>query len=253
MWKISTPIKTAFFTVFFLFVFTYLFARLFGPIPFSVNSVTTNKNDLFTVSGEGEATAVPDTALVHVGVTKNGSTVEQAKDDVNTAVNKMIEDLKKLGIEDKNIKTVNFSVNPNYDYSRGTNAVTGYTVSQDLQVKVDPIDKANKVVDQAIADGANVAGGITFTLNDDKKMALEQKAREDAIKKAKDKADAIAKASGIRLGRLVNVQEGQNAATPLPMMSADLRASGKGAAEETNIQPGENSVNVTVTLSYETF
>jgi uncharacterized protein YggE len=234
-------------------LFLYVFAKLFGPIPFSVNSVTTTKTDLFTVSGDGEATAIPDTALTNFGVTKTASTVGQAQNEVNQSVNDIISGLKNLGIQDKKIKTTDYSVSPNYDYSSGRNTITGYVVTQNLQVEITPIEKANQAVDMATKNGANMVGNIQFTVNDDKKIELENKAREDAISKAKAKAQSIAGASGIRLGRLVNVQENNNS-MPRPV-AFDLKAGGGSAESQapTQLQPGENTVNVSVTLSYETF
>lgn len=254
MKKLPSSVQTSLLTVLFTFFFLYIFARLFGPIPFSVNSITTMKSDLFTVSGEGESTAVPDTALVNLGITDNANDVEQAKTNVTEKANKIIAALKSLGIDEKHIKTTNYSVNPNYDYSNGRDKITGYSVSQNVAVEVKPIERANKAVDLATQNGANMVGNIQFTLNDEEKDRVEMQARENAIKKAKEKASSIANASGIRLGKLINVSETSDRPNP-PMLynKMSMQVGGKGAADEsTNLQPGENSIHVTVTLSYET-
>jgi uncharacterized protein YggE len=254
MSHVTNSIKTAFFIVLFVFIGLLLFTKLFGPIPFSVNSVTTTKTDLFTVSAGGEASGVPDTAHVNLGVTKSATTVEAAKNQVNEIANNLVSDLKGLGIAEKDIKTTDFSVNPDYDFSAGdTQKIKGYTVSQNFAVKVVPLDSANKVIDAATARGVNNLGGISFTLNDDAQQKLEEQARGEAITKAKTKAESIAKAAGIRLGRIVNVQE-NNAALPVRMF--DMKATANQsleAAPETQVQPGQNTVNVTVTISYETY
>src|SRR3982750_2896549 len=103
-------LKTPLITTFFVFLLLFLFTKLFGPIPFSVNSITTTKNDLLTVDGTGEATAVPDTAEFSVGVSKSANTVQQAQEQTNQAINKITEDLKRAGVDRKNIKTTNYSV-----------------------------------------------------------------------------------------------------------------------------------------------
>jgi uncharacterized protein YggE len=254
MSKGSESIKAAFFIVLFAFVFLYVFAKLFGPIPFSVNSITTMKNDLFTVSGEGEASGVPDTAMVNLGVTKTETTVAAAKNEVNEIANNLTTDLKGLGIDEKHIKTTDFSVNPNYDFSgANTQKVTGYTVSQNLSVKITPLDKANKVIDAATARGANNLGGITFTLNDTEQAKLEETARAEAITKAKAKAESIAKSAGIHLGRIVNVME-SNPGTPV--RTFDMKAIGAApevSNQATQVQAGQNTVNVSVSIAYETY
>src|SRR3989344_4653772 len=240
--------KTALITTATILIVFTLYVRFAGPIPFSVNSVQTTKINLFNVSGEGKATGIPDTAQISIGVTKTASTVAAAQEQANSAANKIIKDLERLGIAEKNIKTTNYSINPNYDFARGGQNITGYTVTQTLEVEVTPIDVANKAIDVATADGANLVGGINFTFNDKTKKDLENKARTEAVKMAKEKAGSLAKATGIRLGRIVDVQESGNF-EPRPIMMAqglELKS------EDTQLQPGENSITIDITLSYET-
>lgn len=246
-------LKTPFFTVLFIFVMLYVFAMLLGPLPLSVTSVVTNKSDLFTVSGEGEATAVPDTALLSLGVTKQAATVQQAQTQVNTVANKITEDLKTLGVKVKNIKTTNYSVNPNYDFSNGRQTVTGYSVSQNMEVRLQPIDQANKALDLATTAGANSIGGITFVLDDAEQDKLEQQARKQAIESAKKKAQQTASLAGIKLGKILNVTESNNFPVMPYAVGAEMKlANDSAGGEPTQVTPGENTVTITVTLSYQT-
>jgi uncharacterized protein YggE len=249
-------LRTPFFTVLFVFLGFFVFTKIFGPIPFFVNSVTTNKETLFTVDGEGEVTTIPDTALISLGVTKNSSTVESAQNEVNAIINKITADLKNLGVKDTDIKTVNYSVNPNYDYTAGRQRITGYNVNADLQVKIKPIDKANSAIDIATNDGATNVGGIQFVVDEKKQEELENQAREEAIKNAKAKAENISKSAGIKLGRIVDVREsGQGGVQPLPyaLKTRDAMAGNAAEAPATELNPGENKIRINVTLSYETF
>lgn len=239
--------KTPLPTILFIFLGLFLYTKLIGPIPFSVNSIQTTKANLFSVSGTGKATGIPDTAQLSIGVTKTASTVSSAQDQANSAANKIIADLKNLGISEKDIKTTNYSVSPNYDFNRGQ-AITGYTVTQTLEVNASPIDVASQAIDIATADGANLVGGVNFIFNEKTKKELEQKARIDAVKMAKEKAESLAKAAGIRLGKIVDVQESMGF-EPRPMVMQALEAK---TVEDTQLQPGENSINTTITLSYET-
>ena len=246
-------LKTPFFTILFIFLGLFLFTRLFGPLPFSINSITTTKTALFTVQGTGEATAVPDTALLNLGVNKESATVESAQKEVNGIINKITDDLKKLGVEEKNIKTTNYSVNPNYDYTSGSQKSNGYTVSANIEVRVKPIEKANQAIDTATADGATQVGGVTFVVDDDTQKKLEDQARLQAVEKAKEKAQSLANAAGIRLGRIVDVQE-SNTGYPQPhLRTAGALAKTADTTPPTDLNPGENKVSVTITLSYETF
>lgn len=247
--------------VFFIVLFVY--TKLAGPVPFSINSINTTKTDLFTSNGEGKVTAVPDQATVDAGVTAQSTTVADAQSKVNLAANKIIADLKKLGLSDKDIKTTDYSVNPNYSTNEvvpmgapmmvgGNQNITGYTVTQNLEVKVKPIDKANKVVDTATADGANLVGGINFTFSDSLQKSLEQQATQQAVNDAKDKAQSLANASGIHLGKIVNVVENSNQPRPF-MMTAGIASKAVDGSAPTNVTPGENSLTVDVVLSYETY
>lgn len=248
----SKELQSPFFTVLFILVGIFLYTRLAGPIPFSVNSVQTSKSNLFSVQGIGKATAVPDTALLSLGVTKTAPNVLSAQQQANQAVNKIVADFKTLGIEEKNIKTTNYSVYPDYDYNSGRQNIRGYTVTQNLEVKIKPIDKANKAIDAATADGANMIGSISFILNDTEKKRLENEARAEAIKNAKEKAESLSSLSGLRLGKIIDIQEGGGFERPMPV-TMDLRAPGGGAEEKTELSPGENTIQTTVTLSYETY
>jgi uncharacterized protein YggE len=210
------------------------------------------KSDLFTVNGEGETTAVPDTAVVTLGISETANSIEQVKNKVNTKINDIISGLKKLEIEEKKIKTTNYSIYPNYDYTNGTNRITGYSISQTLQVEITPIEKANKALDLSTEKGANMVGNIEFKVNDKDREKLEIKARENAIKKAKEKAQNIASAAGIRLGRIVNVYESGTEQPPVIYAKESLARGGDTANQSTELQPGENTIHISVTLSYET-
>lgn len=232
--------------VFFILLFVY--TKLAGPIPFSVNSINTNKTDLFQVSGNGEAAAAPDTARISIGVTESSASVSDTQTKVNSKVKKITDALIALGVKEKNIKTTNYSVNPDYSFDR-SQKVTGYTVNQSLEVKSD-IEKINQVIDASTANGANVAGGIELLLNDEKQLELENMARKEAVEKAKKKAKSLANAAGIRLGKIVDVSE-STGTEPRPVF-LEAKTDQAEPDQPTNITPGENKIEVTVTLTYQT-
>lgn len=246
-------LRTPFFTILFILVGIFLYTKIAGPIPFSVNSIQTSKSNLFSVQGTGKATEVPDTAKISFGVTKTAPNILTAQEQANSTINKIVDDLKKLGINAKKIKTTNYNVYPDYDYINGRQSLRGYTVTQNIEVKVKPIDKANNAIDTITAAGANQVGGIAFILEDEAQKRLQNKAREEAIKEAKEKAESLSRLSGIKLGRIVDVQESGGFERPMPV-DMELRAPGDGAEQKsTEINPGENTIQTTVTLSYETY
>lgn len=226
----------------------------FGPgIP--VQSVVTQKQDLFTVSGEGKVTVVPDTGIIDVGISSNHSTVKAAQDQANTVINNITSALRELDIDAKDIKTNNYSVYPQYDYNPGSvpGRITGYQVNANLTVTVRELDKINQVVDSATTNGANTIGGIQLTVDESKQKELMQQARELAVNEAREKAESLARAAGITLGKIVNVVEAGSPVYPGPFFSKDiaLRAEGAGGVP-TDIQPGSTDITTSVTLYYET-
>lgn len=234
--------------VFFLCLFVY--TKFAGPIPFSMNSFVTTKTDTFSVTGEGKATAIPDIAVVSVGVEAQGSTVALAQQQLNTKMNNVIDAVKKAGIASADVQTTNYNISPQYNYQQPTQQITGYQASEDLTVKVRAMDKTNTVIDAATTNGANQVGGVAFDVSD--KTKAQDQARQQAIDEAKKKATTAAAAGGFTLGRIVNYSE-DFGNTPRPVMFANDVTAG-GAAPKTaptQVEPGSNEMTVDVSLSYE--
>lgn len=233
--------------------------RIIGPIPLSISQVTTSKQSSFDVSGEGEVSAVPDRASVSLGISVNEPTVKQAQEKGNSVINAITAKLVSLGIEKSDIKTNNYSLYPNYDYRGGPQKITGYALSVNLEVKIKDFEKINAVVDGATQNGANQVGGVSFTLSDEKRRELEGQVREEAISRAKEKAESLSRLSGVRLGRIIDISENANDGYyPRPYALAEKAISpmagnddGRVAAP-TQVEPGSTTFRMSVTLSYET-
>src|SRR5688572_10691427 len=105
------------------FVLLFLFTKFIGPIPFSVNSVSTQKTDTFQVTGEGKVVVKPDTAFVSVGIQASGATVKTVQDQINNTISKISSAIKNLGVDEKDIQTTNYSINPNIDYQNNNQSI----------------------------------------------------------------------------------------------------------------------------------
>ena len=262
---VDNSLKNGVLIILFFFISLFIYSKIAGGVPFSVNSINTNKSDLFQTTGTGEVQAVPDKATVYLGVTQNSTTADDARAKANLILNKVVSDLKVRGIKETDIKATNFSVYPVslpqpaiMAPDQGTSLImpsrpggggTSYTSSANIEVKASSTQLANQAIDIATRDGANVVGGVTFTFDDSKKKDLENQARIKAVQDAKQKAQNLADAAGIRLGRVINIQESQNG-FPLPM-AAGVKA-GSTVSDQTQLNPGENKVTITVTLTFET-
>ncbi|OGY16191.1 MAG: hypothetical protein A2784_03910 [Candidatus Chisholmbacteria bacterium RIFCSPHIGHO2_01_FULL_48_12] len=234
------------------FILLGIYTKLVGPIEFRVNQISTQKAAFFDVSGEGSATAIPDQAETTLGITASQSTVVAAQTQANEVINSIIKNLKDNGVEDKNITTQNYSINPNYDYQSGTNKITGYTVSANLLVKFTDFDQLNQAIDSAVSLGANQIGNVSFTLSPDARAKAEDQAREQAVTEAKRKAENLSRAADIRLGKIVNIFENPTY-PPTPIYrTLEAKSADLAVPEPNSLQPGATEVKLTVTLSYET-
>lgn len=227
----------------------YIFLKFAPAIP--ISSVVTQKQDLFTVTGEGKVTAVPDTAIISVGILSQQPSVKTAQTQANTVINDITASLKGMGIAAKDIKTSNYSVYPQYDYAAGRNRISNYQVNVNLTITVRDLEKINSVIDTSTAKGANTIGGINLTVDETRQKELLSQARELAVKEAKTKAESLARAAGLSLGRIVNIQESGTPSVPPPYFARALEA-GIGGGGDTKIEPGSADITSSVTLSYET-
>jgi len=242
----------AFLIIIVFFLVASVYSQFGNPLPFSINSTVTNKSDIFTVTGEGTIAVKPDIAYVNVGIQKNASTVKQAQTQINEVINKISDALKQLDIDAKNIQTTDYSINPNYDWSSGTQKITGYTASTQLKVKITDLDKINDVIDSSTANGANQVSNITLDV--DNRDAAEESARQDAVAQANKKAEAAAKAAGFKLGKIISYYETSNESNLVRPVAYSLKSSGGGIADQalnTNIQTGSEEVKIIVNLSYQ--
>jgi uncharacterized protein YggE len=241
--------KNTFLSILVFFILLFAYTKLAGPLPFSVTSTTTTKSDSFTVTGEGKATFLPDIAVVSAGVTAQGASVQQVQKELNTKINAVSEAVKKLGVDGKDIQTTNYSINPSYDYTNGTQKITGFQANTTLTIKIRTLDKTNSVIDTATANGANQIGGISFDVDD--KTKAEDEARGKAVAEAKKKAAMAAKTAGFTLGKIINYSEGFGGYPQPIRMYAKTDAVGAGVPETTQIEPGSGEVTIQVSLSYE--
>ncbi|MFC0295890.1 SIMPL domain-containing protein [Geobacillus jurassicus] len=149
------------------------------------------------VTGQGTVIAKPDTVLIALGVRTEHVRVQEALADNAKRTNAVIEALKELGIPPEDLETTSFSIQPKYEHHDGTTTLSGYEVEHWLEVTVRDTKKAGAIYEAAVAHGANLARGLEFRLANE--QAYYQQALALAVKNAKEKALAIARALGLPL------------------------------------------------------
>ena len=200
-----------------------------------------------TVSGEGEVKAAPDEAQLSAGVVSQATTAEAALAANRTAMNGVFDELKHQGIPDKSIQTSEFSVSPQYETGDNPRRIVGYSVSNNVTVTVDDLSKLGGAIDALVHSGANSMGGVSFTLRDPK--PLMQKAREAAVKDAMERAQTYARAAGLTLGRVTDLNEGGGGPIERPMFRT--MAVMAAAPPPTPIAAGEETVSANVSMTFE--
>lgn len=208
-----------------------------------------NQRDTITIEGEGKITSKPTLAQINVGLYSEGVEVPGVQAENTRKVNAMVTALKDAGIAEADLQTNNYNIAPKYDYTDGLQRVVGYTVSQNLEVKVRDLAKVGDVLARVGQLGANQVSGVNFTLDDP--SSVKQEARRKALADARAKADELAEALGVDIIRVVTFSEsGAGSPPPMPMYRAELMAADNKAASP-DIQPGSLDLVSRVSVTYE--
>jgi hypothetical protein len=200
------------------------------------------------ISATGEATRVPDVAVVTAGVVTRSANANAALQDAAGRIERMIAALKRAGVEDRDIQTSNVNLNPEYRYPENQPPqLTGYTASNQLTIRFRDIRNSGKILDALVAEGANQINGPSLVI--DKPEAALDEARASAIAIGRARAELYARTLGMRIVRVVSVSESGGyapppPAPPMPMMAAQSRA-------YTKIEPGEQKLQVRVAMTFE--
>lgn len=234
---------------------------------------TATTTNTISFNGEGKVFAVPDVAVLSFSIVTEAATSKAAQDTNSVKSKQVVDFLKGQSIDEKDIKTSGYNVYPQYSYPQpvpmGTSTapmpayydraypeyypsspkITGYQVNQSFEVKVRDLEKVSTVLDGLVAAGANQVNNLGFRIDDEEK--LKETARNLAIEDAKMKAGSLQKQLKVRLGKIVNYQEG-GYYPPMYFKSEAMDVGGRGGGGPLpEIPVGENEVVVNVTITYQ--
>lgn len=222
------------------------------PLAAQAQDAAKPREATIVVTGEGTAETTPDMALVDLGVVKDGKTAREALDANNKAMADVLAALKEAGIEDRDLQTSGFMINPQYQYpqsSTGENpppVLIGFQVTNTVTLRVRDLSKLGEILDKSVTLGANQGGGIRFA--NDKTDTAVSAARKKAVENAMAKAKELTEAAGVGLGRVLEISETSYRAEAMPiaraMMAKDF------AAGAVPVAAGENSYSVTVNVTF---
>ena len=217
-----------------------------------------NPERIISFTEEGKVIAKPDIAKISFSVITQGIEATAVQSENNQKMQKVIDFVKKQGVADKDIQTINYSLNPQYDYTWCRKSkddtrycspkIIGYELTQSVEAKIRDFNKINIIIGGLSDAGANQISNISFSL--DEPEDYKNQARIEALKKIEKRAQLLSKETSLRLGRIMSVSE--SGISPSPIYR-DLKAT-VGSAEAPSsapIETGTQEITVTLTVSYE--
>ncbi len=205
---------------------------------------------LLSVSAEGSSEARPDLATINLGVTTDGQTAQAALQENARRMTALTQALRRAGIAERDIQTSNVSVYPQQQYRENqTPLITGYQANNTVTAKVRNVNNLGRVIDAAVGAGGNTIHGVSFShANPDAQLDL---ARRDAIAEARRRAELYANALGMRVVRIVAVQEGGGYSPPFPVAYERAADVAMAPPPPTPVAPGQIETRVSVNVTFE--
>ncbi|MEM1298346.1 MAG: SIMPL domain-containing protein [Pseudomonadota bacterium] len=202
-----------------------------------------------SLTGQGSVTVVPDMATISIGVETADKTAGEALAANTEQAGAVIAALKDAGLDAKDIRTSNFSIQPVYNdrksISSGAPRITGYRVFNNVTARIRALDGLGKVLDRVVSTGANRIGGISFGLAEDGDARDE--ARRLAVADARRKAELYADAAGVTLGPILSISEAGGNFGPRPMAQFEMAR----ASAPVPVEAGSAAITAQVSISWQ--
>ena len=219
---------------------------LFLVLPIAAQDAANKLPPSIQTSGEAVVTAKPDRAQIDIGVVTQADNSQNAALTNATQLGAVLAQLKQLLGTGADVKTISYSLSPNYRYPTGGGEPTiiGYTATNVVRVTLDDLTQVGKVIDTATGSGANRIQSLQFTLKN--RETVEAQALTDAARNARKKADTLAAALGVNILRILSVSESSPVIVPVRSV-----AYARAEATSTPIESGTIEVQATVSLVVE--
>ena len=228
-----------------------LAALTVGPAAGQAQPVTspTSTVPVITTSATGEERVVPDRARLSIGVQTQAATAADASARNARLQRAVIDTLRALGVPQELITTSGYNVFPEQTYDQQTrrSRITAYNVQNTVNIELRQVDQVGRALDAVLSKGANLVSSLSFYSSDAE--GARRRALANAVEKARRDAEAIARATGGELGRLVEVSSVGYIERPRPVMELQMARAEAGAAA-TPISEGSQTITATVTARW---
>jgi hypothetical protein len=204
-----------------------------------------------TVHGTGIVSMAPDQASIGFGVSRSSKDIAEAQTYVNDTLGRIIEELKGMGVQEKDIQTNAINIYRDYDYEPSTPGDIAYVVENSVTLMISDIDHAGQYIDAVFEAGANTFSGISFGASDS--SAEKTRALELAVADARGKAETLAEAAGMRLGAIRSMNDSVGDSGYYGDMSNGLYAAKEAASDSfaNLVFAADLQVSASVTVVYE--
>jgi uncharacterized protein len=197
-------------------------------------------------SGEGSVKRAPDRAWLQVTAESRAKTPREAQKLNADLMSGVLQKLRGTGLKDDAIQTRGYDLQPEYDYNNGRQTLRGYVARNSLEVRVDELSRVGELLDVAVASGATSVGNVRFDLKD--RASVEREALRLAVEDARKRADAVAAGAGMKVERIVRIEEQRARIAPPTPMQATFRGGAMAAEAAPPVAPGELDIHASVTL-----
>lgn len=198
-------------------------------------------------SGQGLVKRAPDRAWVNVAVESRARSPKEAQKLNADAMTAVLQKLKGAGLAGDAIQTRGYDLQAEYDYANGKQTLRGYLARNSVELRIDELSRVGELVDLAVTAGATSVGGVRFDLKD--RAAIEREALRLAVEDARRRADAAASGAGMRVERIVRIEEHRVSDTPPPRPMVMQMSAERMQAAEPPIEGGELEIRGAVTLT----
>lgn len=198
-------------------------------------------------TGDGLVSRAPDRAWIQVAVESRAKGPKEAQKANADAMSAVLAKLRGAGLKDDAIQTRSYDLQPEYDYKDGRQTLRGYVARNNVEVRVDELSRVGQLLDLAVSAGATNVSNVRFDLKD--RSAVEREALRLAVEDARKRADAAAAGAGMKVERVVRIEEQRSRPSPPPMpMMMESRAAMTADSAPPPVAPGELEIRASVTL-----
>jgi uncharacterized protein YggE len=201
---------------------------------------------VIVVTGASDVLAVPDEAVVRLGIVRQAAVAQTAQDQANAVAREILGAISKVGVPSKDIQTARLVLSPVYNPRGPDQKIVSYNATNTVSVRLDNLAIVGNVIDAGLNAGANQLEGVQFRLRNE--LPSREQALKEAVQEARGKAQAMAEALNVNLAEVIEASEG--GVSVVPRVQAFARTAAAAAPAETPVSPGEIEIRANVTIRY---